>query len=207
MDRAYGDEFTRNLTSNWQSWHMTSRIDQEDCSLPWRQGQPPGRLPPRQPSKPAFILPMQFRSPNDRGSPGIRVAASWISSLARHAVAEGGRRRLHCRWEGFWPDAASIHLVGKNTASFPTAQATSRWRSCRMSWRSQDTRKRGLRRILSLPEGTRSDSALQQDFIERLLKGCRASIWVDLVTGDTEELKGAVHEAPKKSAKTGNLRL
>jgi len=56
----------------------------------------------------------------------------------------------------------------------------------------------GLRRIISLPHGTRSDSSLQQAFIESLLKNAELQTGADLLTGDTESLKGAVHAELKK---------
>jgi hypothetical protein len=56
----------------------------------------------------------------------------------------------------------------------------------------------GLRRIISLPQGTRSDSSLQQAFIESLLKNAELQSGADLLTGDTENLKEAIHAELKK---------
>jgi hypothetical protein len=56
----------------------------------------------------------------------------------------------------------------------------------------------GLRRIISLPEGTRSDSSLQQVFIESLVKDAELQSGADLLTGDIENLKEAIHAELKK---------
>ena len=62
-------------------------------------------------------------------------------------------------------------------------------------------KKSGLRRIISLPEGTKSESAAQQEFIDRLLKDAELQAGADLVTGDIEDLKGVMHAALKKMEK------
>ena len=92
----------------------------------------------------------------------------------------------------------SIHLVGTNYGLVPDGPSDKSVTVLQNELAIARYKKAGLRRILSLPEGTRSDSALQQDFIERLLKDAELQSGADLVTGDTEDLKGAVHAELKK---------
>ena len=56
----------------------------------------------------------------------------------------------------------------------------------------------GLKRIIWLPSGTHSDSARQQQFIDSLLNDAEAQFGADLITGDLEDLKAAIHAALKK---------
>ena len=55
-----------------------------------------------------------------------------------------------------------------------------------------------MRRVIWLPEGTRSEQPQQQALIESLLRDAEAQFGADLVTGDLESLKGAIHAALKK---------
>ncbi len=56
----------------------------------------------------------------------------------------------------------------------------------------------GLKRIIWLPAGTKSNSPRQQEFIEQLLNEPESQRGADLITGDVEELKAAVHTTLKK---------
>jgi len=56
----------------------------------------------------------------------------------------------------------------------------------------------GLKRIIWLPAGTKSSSPRQQEFIDMLLSDPQAQSGADLITGDREELKAAIHTALKK---------
>jgi hypothetical protein len=55
-----------------------------------------------------------------------------------------------------------------------------------------------LRRVIWLPAGTRSERESQQKFIEALHRDAEAQFGADLITGDLEELKSAVHAALKQ---------
>jgi hypothetical protein len=56
----------------------------------------------------------------------------------------------------------------------------------------------GLARLIWLPEGTRSEQAQQQAFIEALHQDAQIQFGADLITGDIEELKAAIHATLKK---------
>src|SRR3974390_2105440 len=56
----------------------------------------------------------------------------------------------------------------------------------------------GLKPIICFPAGTKSSSHRQQEFIDTLLRDPRAQLGADLITGDLEELKAAIHTALKK---------
>jgi hypothetical protein len=56
----------------------------------------------------------------------------------------------------------------------------------------------GLKRLIWLPEGTRSDESPQQAFISALHQDPQAQFGADLIVGGIEELKSAIHATLKK---------
>ncbi len=92
----------------------------------------------------------------------------------------------------------SIHLVGTKYGLVPDGPSEKSVVVLQNELAIERHKQAGLRRIISLPEGSKSDSASQREFIERLLKDAELQAGADLVTGDVEELKGAVHAALKK---------
>jgi len=95
----------------------------------------------------------------------------------------------------------SIHLVGRKYGLVPDGPSEKSVIVLQNELAIERHKQAGLLRIISLPEGTKSDSASQQEFINRLLKDAELQAGADLVTGDVEELKGAVHAALKKFEK------
>ena len=55
-----------------------------------------------------------------------------------------------------------------------------------------------MKRLIWLPKGTASTHALQQAFIDALNHDAQAQFGADLITGDIEELKAAIHATLKK---------
>ena len=96
----------------------------------------------------------------------------------------------------------SIHLVGAKYGVVPDGPSEKSVTILQNELAIEKHRKSGLRRIISLPEGTRSESAAQQEFIDRLLKDAELQAGADLMTGDIEDLKGVMHAALKKMEKS-----
>ena len=63
----------------------------------------------------------------------------------------------------------SIHLIGAKYGVVPDGPSEKSVTVLQNELAIERYKKGGLRRIISLPEGTRSESAAQQDFIEKLL--------------------------------------
>ena len=95
----------------------------------------------------------------------------------------------------------SIHLMGAKYGVVPDGPSEKSVTVLQNELAIEQYKKGGLRRIISLPEGTRSESASQQEFIERLLEDAELQSGADLVTGDMEDLKGVMHAALKKMQK------
>lgn len=56
----------------------------------------------------------------------------------------------------------------------------------------------GMKRIIWIPAGTKASSSRQQEFVDLLLCDPKAQLGADLITGDLEVLKAAIHTALKK---------
>src|ERR1700761_1323863 len=92
----------------------------------------------------------------------------------------------------------SIHLVGARYGLVPDGPSEKSVTVLQNELAIARYKKGKLRRIISLPEGTRSESTVQQAFIERLLREAELQSGADLITGDIEDLKGAVHAELQK---------
>jgi hypothetical protein len=92
----------------------------------------------------------------------------------------------------------AIHLVGSKYGVVPDGPSEKSVTILQNELAIARYKRGGLRRIISLPQGTRPDSSLQQAFIESLLKNAELQFGADLVTGETESLKEAVHAELKK---------
>jgi hypothetical protein len=95
----------------------------------------------------------------------------------------------------------SIHLIGAKYGVVPDGPSEKSVTILQNELAIERHKRDGLRRIISLPEGTKSESAAQQEFIERLLKDAELQAGADLVTGEIEELKGVVHACLEKMQK------
>jgi hypothetical protein len=91
----------------------------------------------------------------------------------------------------------SVHIVGAKYGVVPDGPSEKSIVVLENELAIQHSKKAGLRRIIWVPSGTHSESARQQQFIDSLLKDSEAQFGADLITGDLEDLKSAVHAALK----------
>jgi hypothetical protein len=92
----------------------------------------------------------------------------------------------------------SIHLVGEGYGMVPdgpTAKSVVIYQNELAVTRCQDGK---LERLIWLPKGTRSKRASQQAFIDALNSDEHAQFGADVITGDLEELKCAIHATLRK---------
>jgi len=92
----------------------------------------------------------------------------------------------------------SVHIIGSNYGVVPDGPSEKSVAALENELAMQFSRKAGLKRIIWLPSGTRSESSRQQQFIDSLTGDAQAQFGADLITGDIEELKAAIHAALKK---------
>jgi hypothetical protein len=89
----------------------------------------------------------------------------------------------------------SIHLVGSGMGAAPDGPSQKSVVVLQNELAVQRSKSNGLKRVIWLPEGTRSGHTEQQRFIDALQQDAQAQFGADLVTADSESFKGAVRAA------------
>ena len=99
--------------------------------------------------------------------------------------------------------ALSIHMVGSVYGAVPDGPSQKSVVVLQNEAAIQGSRSRALRRVIWLPEGMTSQHGDQQRFIKALHTDPEAQYGADLITGDLETLKSAVHGLLQKAAAPG----
>ena len=94
--------------------------------------------------------------------------------------------------------ALSIHLVGESYGGVPDGPTGKSAGIHQNELAVARCKSGGLERLIWLPQGTRSEQASQQAFIEMLHQDAQAQFGADLITGDIEELRAAIHATLSK---------
>ena len=97
--------------------------------------------------------------------------------------------------------ALSIHLVGAVYGAVPDGAGDKSVSVLQNELAAAQCRSGSLTRLIWLPDGTASAQPQQQAFIHRLLEDDDAQFGADLLTGDVEALKAAMHATLKKLEK------
>ena len=97
--------------------------------------------------------------------------------------------------------ALSIHLVGGVYGAVPDGQGDKSITVLQNELAARQCHSAKLTRLIWLPEGTASTQPQQQAFLRSLLEDDEAQFGADLLTGDIEQLKAAMHATLKKLAK------
>ena len=105
-------------------------------------------------------------------------------------VAEVERLVAQCRF--------SVHLIGTSYGVVPDGPSQKSVVVLQNEIAARRSKSGGLRRVIWLPEGASSGQAAQQAFIDALHQNAEMQSGADLITGDLEQLKGAIHAALKK---------
>jgi hypothetical protein len=116
-----------------------------------------------------------------------------LPELELEYVAEVGRLLDECQ--------VSVHIVGKFRGKVPDGPSSKSAVQLQNEIAAQKSGESGLHRVIWLPEDASSDQAEQQAFIGALQKVAGLQRGADLVTGDLESFKGAIHAALQKMEK------
>jgi hypothetical protein len=87
----------------------------------------------------------------------------------------------------------SIHLVGEAYGGVPDGPSQKSSVVLQNELAAKRSRSNGLKRVIWVPEGTHSEQAQQQAFIEALHQDAEAQFGADLITADIEGLKTSIH--------------
>jgi len=87
----------------------------------------------------------------------------------------------------------SIHLVGETYDGVPVGPSGKSVVMLQNELAAKRSKSDALKRVIWVPEGTHSDQAQQQAFIDALHQDAEAQIGADLITADIEGLKTSIH--------------
>jgi len=87
----------------------------------------------------------------------------------------------------------SIHLVGETYDGVPVGPSGKSVVMLQNELAARRSKSDALKRVIWVPEGTHSDQAQQQAFIDALHQDAEAQIGADLITADIEGLKTSIH--------------
>jgi hypothetical protein len=97
--------------------------------------------------------------------------------------------------------ALSIHLVGESYGAVPDGPSQKSLMVLQNELAVQRSKSHALPRVIWLRDGASSAHAQQQAFIAALHQDAEAQFGADLITGDLEECKAAIHATLKKLEK------
>ncbi len=95
----------------------------------------------------------------------------------------------------------AIHLVGETPGTVPDGPGQTSAVALQNELAVQWSKSSALPRVIWLPDGTHSEQAPHQAFIEALHHDAEAQFGADLITGDLEALKASIHAALKHPGK------
>lgn len=127
------------------------------------------------------------------GYPVLPDQLARLPELESEYIAEVSKLLDQCQ--------VSIHFVGRFRGKVPDGPSLKSAVQIQNEVASRKSEENGLHRVIWLPEKAASEQAEQQTFIDELQKVALLQQGADLVTGDLEAFKGAVHSALRKLEK------
>jgi hypothetical protein len=201
LDPAYGDEFTKKYSLKLAklAYDIAVLIKKIESPAPTdspREGSAAAATKPR-----IYLAECSFDRRNAREALESELRLHGYPVLPDTQLPKAEEEYIAAVEDLLARCELSIHLVGAKYGVVPDGPTDKSVTVLQNELAIERYKKVGLRRIISLPEGTKSESALQQEFIDRLLKDAELQSGADLITGITEDVKGSVHAALKKLQK------
>ena len=197
LDPAYGEDFTQkfNLKLAKLAFDVAELIKKMDAQPPSAAASQ--RMPAD--DKPAvFVADCGMDRRDDR--------EAVIADLRLHGYPTLADTQLPTEEASFIGELAavlarcklSVHIIGSQYGVVPDGPSERSVTVLENELVIEYCKIFGLKRVIWVPAGTRSGSPRQQEFIDTLLRDPQAQLGADLITGDLEDLKSAIHNALKK---------
>ena len=196
LDPAYGEEFTQkyNLKMAKLAFDVAQLIKKLDA-VPAADSAAPASV---QAKSAVYLADCSIDRREDR--------EAVIADLRLHGYPILAEVQLPTEEASFFGELASImarsqlsvHIIGSNYGVVPDGPSEKSVTVLENELAIQYSKQFGLKRIIWIPSGTHSESSRQQQFIDLLLRDPDAQFGADLITGDLEDLKAAIHAALKK---------
>lgn len=204
LDPAFGEtsrqEFLRKLNKlSWDIAQLWSHLAPQDIGASQFRGAV--KLPSSSLPVPATVRPAVYLAEVSRDQRAAREMLD--SELRRHGYRVLPERRLpldeaaliaavdECLNES----ACSVHLVGHGYGVVPDGPSHRSLVVLQNERAAAQSLSRSLPRLIWLPAGTIGEQAAQQAFIAALRSDAAVQQGADLLTGDLESVKGALHAA------------
>lgn len=201
FDAAYGQEFAQLYNQNIAklAWEVAQLVKALDAEAGSGERDSNADSAPQAPSKPAVYLAecsydrKQARELLD----GELKRLGYPVLPDRQLPGEEGEY-LAAVQDMLARCALSIHLVGESYGAVPDGPSGKSVGMHQNELAVARCKSGGLKRLIWLPQGTRSGQPAQQAFIEALHQDAQAQFGADLIAGDIEELRTAIHTTLKK---------
>lgn len=197
FDPAYGQEYAQLYNQNvaklaWEIAQLLKTLETNGSASDSKSNDVNSE--PQVPSKPAvYLAECAYDRKKERGLLEGELKRLGYLVLPNKALPTDEAEYVAAVVSLLTRCALSIHLVGESYGAVPdgpTGKSTSVYQNelavaCCKSGR--------LKRLIWLPQGTSSQYAPQQAFIEALHGDAQAQFGADLIAGDIEELRAAIH--------------
>lgn len=194
LDPAFGDEARQQFLSKLSSlaWEIAKCLQQLVQSAP-------GGGTAAAPARPVVFLADCGRDLRD-------VRERLATELRMHGHEVLPAQQLPPNEDALLPElksqlercALAIHLIGRSVGPVPDGPSGRSLVMLENELAAERCRQAGLRRIIWLPEGVAGERVEQQAFIDALQRDAALQFGADLMRGDVEALKGAMHLALRR---------
>ena len=198
LDPAYGEEFLQkyNLKMAKLAYDVAELIKKMETSQ--------AKGPSSETVVPGFEKPSVFVA--DTGIDRREDREAVISDLRLHGYPTLADVQLPTEEASFLGELAAtlarcklaVHILGGSYGVVPDGPSEKSVAVLENELAIEFSKRFGLKRIIWIPAGTTSTSPRQQEFIDQLSRDPQAQVGADLITGDLEELKAAIHNTLKK---------
>ena len=193
LDPAYGDKprqaFLRK--ANKLAWDLAAQLDELQRSQPAANDA-------AAPAKPAVFLAECSRDRRDaRERIEAELACCGYTVLPDQRLPDDEDEHLAAVDALLARCVLSIHLIGSGVGRVPDGDRQQSVVVLQNELAAARSRSAGLRRVIWLPAGLSSPQPAQQAFIDALQNDAALQFGADLVTGEIETAKAAIHAALK----------
>jgi hypothetical protein len=193
LDPAYGDQprqaFLRK--ANKLAWDLAAQLEQLQ--------QQPAANDAAAVAKPAVFLAECSRDRRDaRECIEAELSCCGYTVLPDRRLPDDEDEHRAAVTELLERSALSIHLIGEGYGRVPDGDSSESVVVLQNRLAAERSHRAGLRRVIWLPAGASSTQPAQQAFIDALQQDAALQLGADLVNGDLETLKAAIHAALKK---------
>ncbi|MBP7393407.1 MAG: TIR domain-containing protein [Zoogloea sp.] len=193
LDPAYGDKprqaFLRK--ANKLAWDLAAQLDELQRSHPAANDA-------AAPAKPAVFLAECSRDRRDaRERIEAELACCGYTVLPDQRLPDDEDEHLAAVDALLARCVLSIHLIGSGVGRVPDGDRQQSVVVLQNERAAAKSRSAGLRRVIWLPAGLASPQPAQQAFIDALQNDAALQFGADLVTGEIETAKAAIHAALK----------